>query len=235
MNLDEQNGKLDLDRVVFIGRSFEEYMKIFSLSLEEVQGKKILDCPSGACSFTAIANQLGVDVTACDLAYYHEAENLRHKGIEDIEHAMEHVESVKDNYVRDYFEDIEALKLERLNALNHCYGDMIKFTNRYVPVVLPVLPFKDEEFDLILSAHLLFTYADRLNYNFHESTINELLRVSKEELRIFPLVDVEGKRYVHLDEIKKYLQGKGYTTEEVEVPYEFQRNANSMLIVKKGK
>lgn len=233
MNIDEQNGKLDLDRVVFIGRSFEEYMNIFSLSLEQMQGKKILDCPSGACSFTAIANQFGVDVTACDLAYYHEAEDLRHKGIEDIEHAMEHVESVKGNYMWNYFKDIEALRLERLKALNHCYGDMIKFPSRYVPVTLPVLPFKDEEFDLILSAHLLFTYADRLDYNFHVSTINELLRVSKGELRIFPLVDVKGKRYEYLDEMKKYLQGKGYTAEEVKVPYEFQRNANSMLIVKK--
>lgn len=32
---------------------------MFSFSTEEVQGKKILDCPAGACSFTAVGNKLG--------------------------------------------------------------------------------------------------------------------------------------------------------------------------------
>jgi hypothetical protein len=59
--------KVDLNRIVFIGRTFEEYMKIFSLSKEEMIGKKILDCPLGACSFTATANLAGLDVVACDM------------------------------------------------------------------------------------------------------------------------------------------------------------------------
>ena len=234
MTRDEQSMKVDLDRIVFIGRTFEEYMKIFSLTMDELKGKKILDCPSGACSFTAIAKSLGIDVTACDIAYYHEAADLKRKGLEDIEHAMEHVETNKTNYVWEYFKDIGALKSERLNALNNCIGDMIKFTNRYIPAALPELPFKDEEFDIILSAHLLFMYADRLDFEFHISTLNELLRVSKDEICIFPLVDLDGKRYEHLDEIRKYLLDKGCTTEEIEVPYEFQRNANSMLKIIKG-
>jgi hypothetical protein len=77
-------------------------------------------------------------------------------------------------------------------------------------------------------------YADRLDYDFHISTITELLRASKKEIRLFPLVDLEGKRYRHLDEIRQYLHDKGYTTEETKVPYEFQRNANSMLKIIKG-
>ncbi|AZV43014.1 SAM-dependent methyltransferase [Peribacillus asahii] len=40
-------------------------------------------------------------------------------------------------------------------------------------------------------------YADRLDYQFHIKMINELLRVTKEEIRIFPLIDLEGKRYEH--------------------------------------
>lgn len=62
----------------------------------------------------------------------------------------------------------------------------------------------------------------------------ELLRVSKEEIRIFPLVDLEGKRYEHLDNLVNYLTENGCTIEEVKVPYEFQKNANSMLKIKKG-
>lgn len=49
----EKSTKLELDRIVFIGRTFEEYLNMFSLSLDELRGKRILDCPAGACSFTA--------------------------------------------------------------------------------------------------------------------------------------------------------------------------------------
>lgn len=105
---------------------------------------------------------------------------------------------------------------------------------RYVPVTLPSLPFKDAEFDILLSAHFLFMYSDRLDYQFHSTTINELLRVTKEEIRIFPLVDLEGKRYEHLDKLISYLADNGCTVEEVHVPYEFQAKANSMLKIKKG-
>jgi hypothetical protein len=77
-------------------------------------------------------------------------------------------------------------------------------------------------------------YADRLDYQFHITTINELLRVTQEEIRIFPLVDLEGKRYVYLDKLISYLADNGCTVEEVKVPYEFQANADSMLIIKKG-
>jgi hypothetical protein len=43
-----------------------------------------------------------------------------------------------------------------------------------------------------------------------------------EEVRIFPLVDLEGKRYEHLDKIISYLADNGCTVEEVKVLYEFQ-------------
>jgi hypothetical protein len=230
----EQSTKLDIERIVFIGRTFEEYLDMFSLSTEELKGKKILDCPAGACSFTAGGNKIGLDVTACDIAYYHEGEALENKGLQDIEHVMAHMEKVRSNYIWDYFKNVEDLRKHRLSALSQCANDMKVFNERYVPVTLPSLPFKDAEFDILLSAHFLFMYADRLDYQFHISTLNELLRVSKEEIRIFPLVDFEGKRYEHLDKLISYLTDNGCTVEEVKVPYEFQANANSMLKIKKG-
>jgi len=230
----EQSKKLDLERIVFIGRTFEEYLDMFSLSEEELKEKKILDCPAGACSFTAIGNKLGLDVTACDIAYHYSGEDLENKGLQDIEHAMEHMEKAKNNYIWDYFKDIEGLRKHRLSALKECANDIRKFSERYVPVTLPSLPFKDAEFDILLSAHFLFMYADRLDYHFHIETLNELLRISKEEIRIFPLVNLEGKRYEHLDKLINDLADKGCIVEEVKVPYEFQANANSMLKIKKG-
>ncbi|WP_249599306.1 class I SAM-dependent methyltransferase [Peribacillus frigoritolerans] len=233
MSLVEQSTKLDLERIIFIGRTFEEYLDMFSLSVEELKGKKILDCPAGACSFTAVGNKSGLSVTACDIAYYHSSEDLKNKGLQDIEHAMEHMQKAKSNYIWTYFEDIEGLRKHRLNALKDCIKDMEESSDRYVPVTLPSLPFKDGEFDILLSAHFLFMYADRLDYQFHIETLNELLRVTKEEIRIFPIVDLEGKRYEHLDKLISYLADTGCTVEEVKVPYEFQANANSMLKIRK--
>lgn len=227
---------LDLERIVFIGRTFEEYIAMFSLSSEELEGKKILDCPAGACSFTAISQQKGLDVTACDIAYYHPEEALANKGKKDLEHAMESVEKAKAQYVFDYFKDVADLSQHRTRALNDCAADMKQNPERYIPVTLPSLPFESEEFDLILSAHFLFTYGDRLDKAFHLKVIEELLRVAKEEIRIFPLVDLSGNRYEHLDEIVKMLKGQGYEVKEMFVPYEFQRNANTMMkIGKKNK
>lgn len=230
-----QSTKLELERIVFIGRTFDEYMNMFSLSVEELQGKKILDCPAGACSFTAVCNRLGLDVTACDIAYYYSGEELKNKGLRDIEHTMENMQKAKRNFIWDYFKNIEGLRKHRLNALEECTSDMVKSSERYVPVTLPSLPFKDDEFDILLSAHFLFMYGDRLDYQFHIDTINELLRVAKEEIRIFPLVDLEGKRYEHLDNIISYLVDNGYTVEEIKASYEFQKNANSMLKIKKDR
>lgn len=229
----EHSKKLDLERIVFIGRTFEEYLDMFSLSINELEGKRILDCPGGACSFTAVGNKLGLDVTACDIAYYYSNKDLKSKGLRDIEYTLEHMRKAKDNYTWSYFGDIEGLRKHRLSALKDFTDDMLTSSERYTPVTLPYLPFKEAEFDILLSAHFLFMYSDRLDYEFHLKTLNELLRVVKEEIRIFPLVNLEGKRYKHLDKLINYLANNGCTVEEIKVRYEFQTNADSMLKVKK--
>ena len=37
--------KLELDNVIFIGRTYEEYIAMFGLKEDELAGKRILDCP----------------------------------------------------------------------------------------------------------------------------------------------------------------------------------------------
>lgn len=37
--------KLELDNVIFIGRTYEEYIAMFGLKEDELVGKRILDCP----------------------------------------------------------------------------------------------------------------------------------------------------------------------------------------------
>ncbi|WP_338786825.1 SAM-dependent methyltransferase [Metabacillus sp. FJAT-53654] len=228
----ELSNKLDLNRIVFIGRTYEEYVQMFSLKENELKGKRILDCPSGACSFTAVVKEKGFDVTACDIAYSVPVESLLKKGLNDIAHAMESMEKIKHGYKWDFFSNIEELKYQRIRALKDCTASMKKFPRQYVTATLPHLPFQNNEFDLTLSAHFLFMYGDRLDYSFHLKTLKELLRVTKEELRIFPLVDLEGKRYVRLDELLSEL-GSGIRFKEERVSYEFQANAHTMLKIYK--
>ncbi|WHY21541.1 SAM-dependent methyltransferase [Paenibacillus sp. G2S3] len=228
-------GKLELERIVFIGRTFEEYLQMFNLKEADLVGQRILDCPAGACSFTARSNQLGSDVTAADIAYYYSTDELADKGVQDIVHAMSEMDKVQDNFVWDYFESIADLTQVRNKALNDNIKDQRLAPERYVPVVLPDLPFNDEAFDLTLSAHFLFMYSDRLDYDFHLKSVNELMRVTKEELRIFPLVDLSCKRYAHLDRLIDELVRQGFAVEEMVVPYEFQKGANQMLSIRRMK
>jgi hypothetical protein len=227
-------GKLELERIVFIGRTFEEYLQMFNLKAADLVGQRVLDCPAGACSFTAIANPLGGDVTAADIAYYYSTDELADKGIQDIAHAMSEMDKVQGNFVWDYFKSIADLTQARSKALNDHTKDRRQNPERYVPVVLPDLPFNDEAFDLTLSAHFLFMYSDRLDYDFHLKTVKELMRVTRGELRIFPLVDLSCKRYEHLERLIADLVREGFAAEEIEVPYEFQKGAKQMLKIRRG-
>jgi hypothetical protein len=61
--------KLDFSLFVFLGRPYVEYISMFDLSEKELMGKQILDCPADTCSFTAMWQKKGLDITACDSAY----------------------------------------------------------------------------------------------------------------------------------------------------------------------
>ncbi len=152
--------------------------------------------------------------------------------MQDTLHAMEMMENAKDRYRWDFYENVQGLGKHRYQALHDCVKDMRERPERYIPAMLPDLPFDDGQFDLVLSAHFLFMYGDRLSYEFHLRTIRELLRVTSDELRIFPLVDLTGTRYEHLDRLLAELQSEGLEIEEHIVPYEFLRNANSMLCIR---
>ncbi|MNW66566.1 hypothetical protein D3C74_450490 [compost metagenome] len=64
-------------------------------------------------------------------------------------------------------------------------------------------------------------------------TLLEMLRVTRHEVRVFPTVDLSGKRYEYMDELKSLLEKRGYIVSEVKTSYEFQRNAHTMLRIQK--
>src|SRR5205809_2157535 len=60
---------LQLDRIVLLGRTFEEYRRYFLLEPDTLIGKRVLDVAGGVSSFFAEANELGINVTSFDANY----------------------------------------------------------------------------------------------------------------------------------------------------------------------
>ena len=104
-------------------------------------------------------------------------------------------------------------------------------TTRYVPARLPELPFADGAFDLVLSGHLLFTYPDHMDEAAHLAALRELVRVSRHQVRVFPLVDTTVTPSPYLDDLRRVLESEGATTALRRVPYHFQRGADTMLVI----
>ena len=102
---------------------------------------------------------------------------------------------------------------------------------RYLAGALPRMPFADGCFDLALCSHFLFLYEDKFDAAFHVQSIVELCRVA-DEIRIFPLLALDGKKSRHLPVVSAVLERSGYECRVVKVDYEFQRGGNRMLVVK---
>ncbi|MBU7583005.1 MAG: class I SAM-dependent methyltransferase [Nostoc sp. TH1S01] len=225
------NDAIQLDRVVFLGRTLSEYVKFFDLDLSQWQKAKILDCPAGAASFVAELHQMGIDAVAGDLFFNLDAATLQAKGQADLAHVIERLADVTHNYNWDFYQSIEKLSTYRQSALEKFLADYPhgRQAGRYIQTVLPKLPFGDRSFDLVLSANLLFLYSDCFDYAFHWQAILELYRVCSQEVRIYPLQGKNAQIYPLLDNLLNDLNNAGISAEIVNVPWEFLKGSNQML------
>lgn len=225
--------KFNIDKIVVVGRSYEEYMKMFDLSLNYLKNKRILDCASGASSFTAELSTKGYDVIATDVLYDIDPDVLEEKCENDLLKVMETLSGVEDMYVWNYFKTPDELRKHRMATyqifINHYQNER---SNKYIKSKLPKLPFEDNEFSLVLSSHFLFLYDDRLSYEFHKDSIQEMLRISK-EIRIFPLIGLNGKKSLFVDKIMNNLHNNKVNAEIIKVSYEFMKGGNEMMKITK--
>ena len=102
---------------------------------------------------------------------------------------------------------------------------------RYVRGALPLLPFLDGAFELVLCAHLLFIYAARFDFEWHMEACRELIRVGGGEVRIHPVCGADGRPYPELERLRQELAAAGIDSAVVPVNYEFFAGANSMLVL----
>lgn len=218
-----------IGKVLVSSRPLDEYCAMFGLTCTDI-GKAILDCPGGAASFAAELNAVGGNVTACDPVYgTFTPEELERHSLSETERGNRYVREHPSEYVWTFFADADDHLQRRKKAGIVFARDFAAHPRRYVRGFLPRLPFEDRQFDLVLSSHLLFSYADRLDFTFHVEGIRELLRIAKDEVRIFPLVSMGIYSYNRLGQLLDTLEHSGIGTSVSTVEYEFQRGANQLL------
>jgi len=224
--------KLDLKDIVLIGRTFNEYYKMFNV-ISISKNDKILDVASGVSSFCAEANALGYDATASDRIYCFLAEDIEKKCAKDLETTMKEMAEVKDLFKWKFFKNIEELEKQRKKAYKTFIADFKKPVKvAYVNTEYPKNSFKDKQFTIALISHFLFLYDEFLDYEFHKQTIKEIIRITSEEIRIFPIVNLKGKRSQFVDKLMKDKEFANNKIKIMKVDYEFVKGGNEMLIIK---
>ncbi|MFW5418252.1 methyltransferase domain-containing protein [Nocardiopsis sp. CNT-189] len=212
-------------------RSFEEYRAMFALSERDLS-LRVLDCPGGAAGFVAVAGARGTDAVAVDPQYGPGRERLGAMALRENEHKHAHLVEHARDFVWTWFEDPGQYTRLRSGSAREFTRDIAARPERYVEGSLPHLPFPDRSFDLVLSSHLLFSYGERLDEGFHRDALLELVRVSRGQVRLYPLFLHTGfRRYPALEEMRGMLAEYGVPSRVEPVDYAFVPGDEEMLVL----
>jgi hypothetical protein len=221
-------GATDIGDFLISARSFDEYRAMFALTDADLSGR-VLDCPGGGASFTAAARARGTAAFAVDPVYASPPRELVARLDTELARGSAWATANAERYVWDHYGDPAAHARIRAGSAAVFARDLVERPGHHVAAALPHLPFADGAVDLVLSSHLLFTYADRLDAAFHVAALREMARVGT-EVRVYPLVDQAGRALPDLlAAVVAELDEAGVQAAVQGVPYEFQRGARSML------
>jgi hypothetical protein len=199
---------MEFAQVVFYGRLGSQALAMFNLDPAQWRGARVLDCPGGPGSLSALLRAEGLDVTAADPLYALDAAELERRALADLEAAMATLATSP--AIRPDF-DLATCRREHLEALKAFLADHRAHPDRYVAASLPQLPFADRSFDLVLCGHLLFSYAGRsagglmrepgLDLAWHRRALAELLRVSRRAVRLYPAhtMELQARRHPYAE------------------------------------
>jgi hypothetical protein len=223
-----------LEKVVPWGRSYDEYVSMFDLTENDLK-LRILGCGDGPAAFNSALAKCGGNIISIDPIYVFDANQIRKRISETYKTVMTQMRKNQNDYVWKNILSLEQLGDIRMSAMEHFLIDFDagKQERRYISGELPTLPFESEQFDIALSSHFLFLYSTHLSAEFHIQALQEMLRVAH-EVRVFPLLALDGKLSPHIASINEYLATLGFDVAIRRVPYEFQRGGNEMLVIKHG-
>jgi SAM-dependent methyltransferase len=207
------------------------------LALEDVpQGDlagPVLDCGAGGSSFAADADGR---VVAVDPAYALGRRALAARVRAGLRDGDRIIDAHADRFDWGWYGDPARRSQMRRAAAERFLADVRERPHRYLAGALPHLPLTSGRFDLVLCSHLLFTWSDRLDKDWHRRAIDELVRVARRQVRIFPLVvQATAEPVAFLDALRRELRAAGHRSEVRRVPYRFQRGADGMLVIDVGR
>ena len=223
---------MKLKNVVPWGRNLQEYKSMFQLSNKDLKSS-ILGCGDGPSSFNFEVTKLNGNITSIDPIYQFTKDAIQQKIDETSSVISKQLKQNKNNFIWQHIESVDKLIDIRLTAMSHFIQDYDhgKKEKRYIYNELPNLVFKDNSFDLVLSSHFLFLYSEHFDLQFHIDSILEMCRVSKKEVKIFPLHDLKNQKSPYLEPILNIVQDKGFKTKIIQTNYEFQKGANEFLSI----
>jgi len=224
---------MELESIVPWGRSFNEYQAMFALSAADLQ-KSMLGCGDGPACFNAELTKIGGNIVSIDPVYQFNSEQIGSRITQVYPEVMSQVAKNKADYIWTTIASVEDLGRVRMQAMA-CFLDDFeqgKVEGRYKQALLPELPFSNDEFELALCSHYLFLYSDHVDQAQHILSMLELCRVAK-EVRVYPLLSLDGSRSIHLESVISQLIEKGLQVSLQTVSYQFQKGATEMLVVKR--
>ena len=185
---------------------------MFLLTDDDLRAGPILDCPAGASPFGAQVRALGGEVVSVDPAYG-APEDLVARVAADVERVGAWQRAHPAGFNWAYLGSPEALGRTWTAALGEFAADFRPDGSRYVAAELPRLPFPDDRFALTLSGFLLFVYPDLFGRTELLAALMELARVTRGEVRVFPVQSSAGERYAELPALRAALDARGVDTE----------------------
>jgi hypothetical protein len=211
------------------GRSFDEYRRMFALTDCDL-ARHILGCADGPAAFNAAMHRLGRRAISCDPLYQFPRDEIRARIDATYPHMLEFATRERNRFVWTTIPSPERLGQIRMAAMNDFLADYQSSVSptRYFAGALPDLPFADQSFDLALCSHFLFLYSNDLCLDFHRRSVLELCRVAP-EVRIFPLLDMDGRPSPHVAPLLHDLPRHDLRATIERVDYEFQRGGDEML------
>lgn len=137
---------------------------------------------------------------------------------------------VRYNYKWEFFRNISAYNKIRKKAYKLFIADFKEKENSiYFNEEFPKTQFKNNQFTISLISHFLFLYDEHLDYEFHKKTILETIRITSDEIRIFPTVNLRWERSPFVGKLMEDSEFADYEIKIKKVNYEFVKNGNEML------
>ena len=225
---------MKLENVVPWGRNLEEYQNMFLLTKEDLQSKKILGCGDGPSSFNFEVTKLNGNIVSIDPIYQFTKDEIQKRIDETSSVVSKQLRQNQDDFVWKNIKSVDELIEIRLTAMSNLIKDYDngKKEKRYIHQELPKISFQDDSFDLVLSSHFLFLYSEHFDLQFHINSMLEMCRVSNNEVKIFPLLNLKNQKSEYLEPILEVLKKKGFETKIIKTNYEFQKGANELLSIK---